>query len=67
MNVLLIVEVVAGVLALMLTAAAFIEMSWSEGASQLPMKQAAAARSRRLFIIAGVFWAGALVAFAFMK
>lgn len=67
MNVLLVVEVVAGVLALLLTAAAFIELSWAEGASQLPMKQAAAVRSRRLFFLAGVLWAVALACFLFMK
>lgn len=67
MNVLLIIEVVAGVLALMLTAAAFIELSWAEGASQLPMKQAASARSRTLFILAAILWAVALACFLFMK
>lgn len=48
-------EIITGVIALLYAGAAFINLTWSEGASSQKMKQEAARKTRRLFIIAGVF------------
>jgi uncharacterized membrane protein HdeD (DUF308 family) len=52
---LLLTEVLSGIIALLFAAAAFVNMSWGEGASSQAMKRQSATKSRRLFVIAGVF------------
>ena len=50
-------EITAGLIALILTAMAFTNLMWSEGASSHELKQASARKTKSLFIWAGVFWA----------
>jgi uncharacterized membrane protein len=50
-----IVEIVAGIIALLYAGAAFINLTWSEGASSQKMQKESARKTRRLFAIAGVF------------
>jgi hypothetical protein len=53
---LLVAEVLSGVIALLLMAVAFTELSWGEGGSQDAMKRASMARAKRLFGWSGLFW-----------
>jgi hypothetical protein len=48
-------EILSGITALLFAGAAFINLSWAEGASSQAMKRESARRTRRLFIICGVF------------
>ena len=60
-------EWTAGIIALVLTAMAFTEMSWGEGGSSQDMSRKAMARAKRLFIWAGGFWAVTILCFIFMR
>lgn len=66
MSGLLFAEVTSGLIALLLTATAFAELSWGEGASEETMKLQCLKKARRLFWLAGLFWAGAIACFLFM-
>lgn len=50
-------EIISGLIALILTAIAFTDLSWAQGASSQEMKLASQARCRRMFMWAGGFWA----------
>jgi len=67
MRILLLSEWVSGIIALLLTAMAFTELSWGEGGSSQDMRWKAMARAKRLFIWAGVFWAIAVLCFLSMR
>ncbi len=61
MAILPVIEVIAGLIALVLTAMAFTNLSWAEGASSPELRRASSARTRRLFVWAGAFWAVTLL------
>jgi hypothetical protein len=63
MRLLFIVELVSGIGALLVTAQAFLDMAWGQGASNHKMKQQSAAAARRRFIIAGILWATAIITY----
>ncbi|NLO73004.1 MAG: hypothetical protein GX100_02695 [candidate division WS1 bacterium] len=67
MTILLIVEIASGLAALLVTAVAFTNLAWSEGAPSHAMKQQSLARARRLFILAGVLWAVAFLSYLLMR
>jgi len=48
------IEIVSGIAALLFAGAAFINLTWSEGASSQAMKRESARRTRRLFIVTGI-------------
>jgi hypothetical protein len=52
-----IIEVAFGLVALVLTAMAFMYLSWSQGMSDARMQLASRQKTRRLFYWAGGFWA----------
>jgi hypothetical protein len=64
---LLVAEMVSGVIALLLMAVAFTELSWGEGGSQDAMKRASIARAKRLFWWSGLFWALAIGFYLIMR
>jgi hypothetical protein len=55
MRLLPLIEVVMGIIALLFAGAAFVNLSWSEGASSAAMKREAARKTKRLFIVSGIF------------
>jgi hypothetical protein len=55
MRSLVLVEVLAGVTALILAAMAFTSLTWAEGASSQAMKRASAVKAKRLFLWAAGF------------
>jgi hypothetical protein len=55
MPILPVVEFLSALVALLLAGAAFVNLSWAEGASSQAMKRQSSARTKRLFIAAGVF------------
>ena len=55
MLILPLIEFVSGLVALLLAGAAFVNLSWAEGASSQAMKRESLSATRRLFIGAGVF------------
>jgi hypothetical protein len=57
MSSLVLAEVIAGLIALALTAMAFVNLSWAQGCSSPDLIRKSQASTRRLFIWAGVFWA----------
>ena len=57
MTILLLIEVISGIAALLLTAMAFTHLSWAEGASSQAMKRESMARAKGLFALAGGLWA----------
>ena len=67
MSILLLSEWISGIVALLLTAMAFTDLSWGEGASSEEMKRKAMARAKGLFIWAGGFWAVAVLCFLCMR
>jgi hypothetical protein len=67
LDILLVLELAAGVAALVLTAMAFTHLSWSEGASSGAMQRASLVRSKRLFWWAGGFWALCLLCYLLMR
>ena len=67
MRALLVAEWISGIVALLLTALAFTELSWGEGASAQTMKRDSMARAKRLFIWAAAFWAIAVLCFLYMR
>lgn len=67
MNIALIIEVVSGIAALLLTAMAFTHLVWSEGAAVQTMQRQAWARAKRLFLVAGVLWAVCVGSYLFMR
>ena len=52
-----IIEVVSGIAALVVSAMAFTALSWGEGAASQAMQREFMARAKRLFVVAGVLWA----------
>jgi hypothetical protein len=67
MKYLLLAEWITGVIALLLTAMAFTDLSWGEGASSQEMKRAAMAKCKRLFMWAGGFWAITILCFLCLR
>ena len=65
--ILLIIELGCGVAALVLTAMAFTNLSWAEGASSQEMKRAAGRQTKRLFAWSGVMWVLAFVCYLAMR
>ena len=57
MPILPLIEICAGLIALVLTAMAFVNLSWTQGCSSPDLIRKSQASTRRLFIWAGVFWA----------
>lgn len=66
MLILPLIELISGLIALVLTAMAFTNLSWAEGASSPELRRASSARTRSLFIWAGAFWA-LTVLFAYLS
>jgi hypothetical protein len=64
---LLVAELICGVVALLLLAVAFTELSWGEGGSQDSMKRASIARAKRLFWWSGLFWLLAIGFYLLMR
>jgi hypothetical protein len=56
-EILVILEIVAGLTALVLTAMGFTNLAWAQGASSPELQRASSAKTRRLLIWGGVFWA----------
>lgn len=54
MLVLPLVELVSGIAALLFAGAAFINLTWAEGASSDAMKRAAAKKTKRLFLVTAI-------------
>ena len=67
MQVLLYAEWTTGLIALLLTAMAFTDLAWGDGASSEEMKRKALAKSKRLFVWAGGFWLAAVGCYLFLK
>lgn len=67
LNYLLAAELACGLVALILTALAFIEVSWGEGGSQDSMKRASRQRAGKLFAWGGMFWVLTLTFFVLMR
>ena len=49
-------EIVAGIIALVISAMAFTNLAWAQGASSPELQRESSAKTRRLFYWAGVFW-----------
>jgi len=49
-------EIAAGLVALVITAMAFTNLMWSEGASSGQLKRESAQKTKRLFTWAVIFW-----------
>ena len=64
---LLVAEWVSGLIALILTAMAFTDLAWGDGASSQEMQRKALAKAKRLGIAAGIFWAITVMCYLFMK
>lgn len=58
-----IVEMICGIIALLFAGAAFVSLTWSEGASSATMKRESGRKAKRLFIISGVFAAITVVTY----
>lgn len=67
MNLALIIEVVSGIAALLLTAMAFTHLVWSEGAAAQTMQRQSWARAKRLFWLAGILWTICVGSYLFMR
>ncbi len=63
----LIIEVVSGIAALLVTAMAFTHLVWSEGASAQTMQRESLARTKRLFLLAGLLWAICVGSYVFTR
>ena len=57
MPTLVVVEILSGIVAILLTGVALVNYSWVEGASAYTMKQESLRRAKRLGLAAVVFWA----------
>jgi hypothetical protein len=55
MPILVLIEIIAGIIALLFAGAAFVNLGWSEGASSGALQRESARKSRRMFLVAGVF------------
>lgn len=67
MPIMLVIEIVAGLAAVIVTAMAFTNLAWAEGAPAQSMKRESLARTKRLLVLAGVLWLVAVVCFAYMR
>ena len=50
-----IIEMICGIVALLFAGAAFVNLAWSEGSSSAKMKLESSRKTKRLFLIAGIF------------
>jgi hypothetical protein len=60
---LLYTEWITGLAALLITAMAFTDLAWGDGASSQNMQKKAMAKAKRLFIWAGALWATAILCY----
>jgi hypothetical protein len=67
LTILLVIEMVSGIIALLVTPVAFTSLSWGEGASSGAMKRESLARAKRLFWVAGALWAICILSFLAMR
>ena len=65
MTIMPIIEMICGLIALLFAGAAFVNLTWSEGSSSAAMKRESSRKTRRLFIIAGVFAAITVITYLF--